>query len=87
VPIATPEIYADMLDRAKKGAFAYPAINVSSSQLSLLQFVVSPKQSQMESFNFLGVALNTHLVRQLRTWLMAQLRSQSMPMLLQRITK
>jgi len=32
VPIATPEIYADMLDRAKKGAFAYPAINVSSSQ-------------------------------------------------------
>ena len=32
VPIATPEIYADMLNRAKKGAFAYPAINVSSSQ-------------------------------------------------------
>ena len=30
--IATPEIYAEMLDRAKKGAFAYPAINVSSSQ-------------------------------------------------------
>ena len=32
MPIATPEIYVDMLDRAKKGAFAYPAINVSSSQ-------------------------------------------------------
>lgn len=32
MPIATPEIYIDMLDRAKKGAFAYPAINVSSSQ-------------------------------------------------------
>jgi len=32
VPIATPEIYVDMLDRAKKSAFAYPAINVSSSQ-------------------------------------------------------
>jgi fructose-bisphosphate aldolase class II len=31
MPIATPEIYADMLDRAKAGAFAYPAINVSSS--------------------------------------------------------
>ena len=30
--IATPEIYAEMLDRAKTGAFAYPAINVSSSQ-------------------------------------------------------
>ena len=32
MPIATPEIYAEMLDRAKDGAFAYPAINVSSSQ-------------------------------------------------------
>ena len=32
MPIATPEIYADMLDRAKSGAFAYPAINITSSQ-------------------------------------------------------
>jgi fructose-bisphosphate aldolase class II len=32
MPIATPEIYAAMLDRAKAGAYAYPAINVSSSQ-------------------------------------------------------
>ena len=32
MPIATPEVYAAMLDRAKAGAFAYPAINVSSSQ-------------------------------------------------------
>jgi len=32
MPIATPEVYAEMLDRAKKGKFAYPAINVSSSQ-------------------------------------------------------
>src|SRR5688500_16978818 len=32
MPIATPEIYAEMLDRAKTDAFAYPAINVSSSQ-------------------------------------------------------
>ncbi|AKU18683.1 class II fructose-bisphosphate aldolase [Luteipulveratus mongoliensis] len=32
MPIATPEGYADMLDRAKKDGFAYPAINVSSSQ-------------------------------------------------------
>ncbi|MDP9183030.1 MAG: class II fructose-bisphosphate aldolase [Actinomycetota bacterium] len=32
MPIATPEAYADMLDRAKAGAFAYPAINVTSSQ-------------------------------------------------------
>jgi fructose-bisphosphate aldolase class II len=32
MPIASPEVYADMLDRAKAGAFAYPAINVTSSQ-------------------------------------------------------
>src|SRR6195952_2294861 len=32
MPIATPEIYADMLDRAKQGGFAYPAINVTSSE-------------------------------------------------------
>ena len=32
MPIATPEVYAEMLDRAKKDSFAYPAINVSSSQ-------------------------------------------------------
>jgi fructose-bisphosphate aldolase, class II len=32
MPIATPEVYAEMLDRAKNGSFAYPAINVTSSQ-------------------------------------------------------
>ena len=32
MPIATPEVYAQMLDRAKAGRFAYPAINVTSSQ-------------------------------------------------------
>jgi fructose-bisphosphate aldolase class II len=32
MPIATPEKYAEMLDKAKRDAFAYPAINVSSSQ-------------------------------------------------------
>ncbi len=32
MPIATPEKYAEMLDAAKDKAFAFPAINVSSSQ-------------------------------------------------------
>jgi fructose-bisphosphate aldolase, class II len=32
MPIATPEIYAQMLDRAKQNGFAYPSINVTSSQ-------------------------------------------------------
>src|SRR6478736_1934824 len=29
MPIATPEVYAEMLDRAKAGGFAYPAINAA----------------------------------------------------------
>jgi fructose-bisphosphate aldolase class II len=32
MPIATPEVYAEMIERAKAGRFAYPAINVTSSQ-------------------------------------------------------
>ena len=32
MPIATPEVYAEMLDKAKRESFAFPAINVSSSQ-------------------------------------------------------
>ena len=32
MPIATPEVYGQMLDRAKEHGFAYPAINVTSSQ-------------------------------------------------------
>ncbi|MCL2594472.1 MAG: class II fructose-bisphosphate aldolase, partial [Promicromonosporaceae bacterium] len=31
MPIATPEIYAEMIDRAKAGKFAYPAFNITSS--------------------------------------------------------
>jgi len=29
--IATPEVYAELIDRAKAGRFAYPAVNVTSS--------------------------------------------------------
>ncbi|MFN8073850.1 MAG: class II fructose-bisphosphate aldolase [Kineosporiaceae bacterium] len=32
MPIATPEVYNEMLDRAKANRFAYPAINITSSQ-------------------------------------------------------
>ena len=31
MPVASPDIYREMLDRAKSGQFAYPAINVTSS--------------------------------------------------------
>ncbi|HRA06697.1 MAG TPA: class II fructose-bisphosphate aldolase, partial [Propionicimonas sp.] len=32
MPIASPEKYAEMLDAAKAGKYAYPAINITSSQ-------------------------------------------------------
>ncbi|WKD58650.1 class II fructose-bisphosphate aldolase [Corynebacterium caspium] len=32
MPIATPEVYNEMLDRAKAGGYAYPAINCTSSE-------------------------------------------------------
>ncbi|CAN5301791.1 class II fructose-bisphosphate aldolase [soil metagenome] len=31
MPVATPDQYAEMLDKAKAGGFAYPAVNASSS--------------------------------------------------------
>ncbi|MDQ1321105.1 MAG: fructose-bisphosphate aldolase, class, partial [Actinomycetota bacterium] len=32
MPIATPEVYAEMLARAKEHEFAFPAINCTSSE-------------------------------------------------------
>ncbi|GAA4283395.1 class II fructose-bisphosphate aldolase [Brevibacterium daeguense] len=32
MPIASPEVYAELLERAKSGGFAYPAVNCTSSQ-------------------------------------------------------
>ncbi|GAB2934543.1 class II fructose-bisphosphate aldolase [Rhodococcus aerolatus] len=32
MPIATPEVYAEMLDKAKQNSYAFPAINVTSSE-------------------------------------------------------
>ena len=49
MPIATPEVYADMLDRAKAGSFAYPAINVSSSQTLNAALRASPTRAATAS--------------------------------------
>jgi len=35
MPIATPESYNELIDRAKAGRFAYPAVNVTSSQTAI----------------------------------------------------
>ena len=34
MPIATPEVYAEMLGRAKEHSFAFPAINCSSETIN-----------------------------------------------------
>ena len=51
MPIATPEQYADMLDRAKRGGFAYPAINVTSSETlnAALQWICRRRQRRHRS--------------------------------------
>jgi len=58
MPIATPDQYAAMLDRAKEGGFAYPAINVTSSQTlnAALQGF-----AEAESDGILQVSLGTAL--------------------------
>ena len=35
MPVASPDAYLEMLDRAKSQSFAYPAINVSSSSTAI----------------------------------------------------
>jgi fructose-bisphosphate aldolase class II len=46
--MATPDHYVAMLDRAKEGGFAYPAINVTSFQIlnaALHGFAEAPSQA------------------------------------------
>ena len=57
MPIATPEVYNEMLDKAKKGGFAFPAINCTSSET--INFVVLPRQNPTASFNSRLVVLNS----------------------------
>ena len=59
MPIATPEVYNEMLDKAKKGGFAFPAINCTSSETINAAFVVLPRQNPTASFNSRPVVLNS----------------------------
>lgn len=58
MPIATPEEYGEMLDRAKAGKFAYPAINVSSSQsfIAALQGFAEAESDGIIQFSWGGAA-------------------------------
>ncbi len=57
--IATVETYADMIDRAKAGKYAVPAINVTSSQTLSAALQASPRPSLTVSSRSPTVALLT----------------------------
>ena len=69
MPIATPEIYAEMLDTAKEKAFAFPAINVSSSQtLNAALQGFAEAGSPTGSSRSRPAARSTSPARRSRTW-------------------
>ena len=68
MPIATPEVYAEMLDRAKAGAFAYPAINVTSSQTLNAALKGFADAESTASCRSLPAARSTCPGRASRTW-------------------
>ena len=63
MPIATPEKYAEMLDAAKSKAFAFPAINVSSSQTLNAALPASPRPAPTASSRSPTVARSTSSAR------------------------
>ena len=80
MPIATPEIYNQMLDRAKSGEYAYPAINVTSSQtLSTPRCAASPRRRATGSSRSPPAARSSPPGTQSRTWSSAPSRWPSSP--------
>ena len=79
MPIATPEVYAEMLDRAKAGQFAYPAINVTSSSTlnAALRGFADAESDGIIQFSWGGAEFAP--VSASRTWSPAQWRSPSSP--------
>lgn len=68
MPIATPDVYAAMLDAAKAGSFAYPAINISSSQTLNAALQASPRRDPTASSRSPPAAASTPPGRRSRTW-------------------
>ena len=75
MPVATPEVYAAMLDKAKSESFAYPAINVSSARRrSTPPSPASPRPRATASSRCRPVAPSTSPARRSRTWSPARWR-------------
>ncbi len=51
MPIATPEVYAEMLGRAKEHSFAFPAINCVGSESVNAAIKASPTPDPTASSN------------------------------------
>ena len=69
MPIATPETYAAMLDKAKAGSFAYPAINCTSlADDRTPRCAASPRPSPTASCRSPGPARSSPPGRGSRTW-------------------
>lgn len=64
MPIATPEVYNEMLDRAKKEQFAFPAINCTLPRPSTLHYRGLQRPSPTASSSFLSVVRNSVPARQ-----------------------
>ncbi|MGO1909845.1 MAG: class II fructose-bisphosphate aldolase [Brevibacterium linens] len=62
MPIASPEVYAEMIDRAKTQGFAYPAINCTSSQTinaAIRGFAFSVFAAEVAKSYDVNIALHT----------------------------
>lgn len=79
MPIATPEKYAEMLDTAKAKSFAFPAINVTSSQTLNAALKASPMPALTASSRSPRVGLSISLGKGSRRWWPAQKPSPRLP--------
>lgn len=68
MPIATPEVYNEMLDRAKAGKFAYPAINVTSTQTLHAALRASRRRRATASSRSRPAAPSSWAASTARTW-------------------
>ena len=77
MPIATPEVYAEMLGRAKEHSFAFPAINCTARRASTPPSRASPTQAATASSSSPPAARSSPRAWASRKWSPARSRSPS----------
>ena len=68
MPIATPEVYAEMLARAKENSFAFPAINCVGSESINAAIKDSPTREATASSSSRPAGPSSPRVWVSRTW-------------------